>query len=221
MINAMDYKVKLLNKQWLTHDVTKLQFERPEGFEFQPGEAIEMKVNGKEPSPFTLTGLPSANYLEFMIKIYPDHHGTTEQISTLNIGDHVKITAPFVTYKDDGPGVFIAGGAGITPFIAILRSKVAQGAISNNRLFFANKKRKDIFMEEELNNILGDNYRNVLSKDEDDPEYYGRIDKAFLKSHISNFNQSFYLCGPEGFAEDIKQYLNELGATVEQVKLSE
>lgn len=218
----MSYTLKLANKYWLTHDVVQLRFNKPKDFNYDPGEAIEMTLNGEGPSPFTLTCLNTKDYLEFMIKIYPDHHGTTEQIAGLKVGDEVGVTQPFVTYKDSGAGVFIAGGAGITPFVAILRSKFEKKSITGCTLIFANKKRKDIFMEDELRNMLGASYINVLSQeDEVDPDYYGRIDKAYLKSHIKNFDQPFYLCGPEGFAEDIRQYLDELGADVEQVMLSE
>ncbi len=218
----MSYKVKLLNKHWLTHDVTQLRFEKPEGFEYEPGEAIEMTLNEEGPAPFTLTCLNTKDYLEFMIKTYPDHNGTTEQIAELKEGEEVEITEPFVTYSDKGAGVFIAGGAGITPFVAILRSKFEKKSIDDCTLIFANKKRKDIFLEEELRTMLGEGFINVLSREEKgDPDYYGRIDEAYLKSHIRNFNQPFYLCGPEGFSEGIKEQLEELGADVEQVMLSD
>ena len=79
-----------------------------------------------EQRPFTFTGLPDADRLEFVIKSYPSHDGVTEQIADLKPGDSVLIEDPWGAIEDKGPGTFIAGGAGITPFIAILRARHAR-----------------------------------------------------------------------------------------------
>ena len=60
-------------------------------------------------------------FLEFTIKIYFDHKGLTNQIGKLEVGDFITIREPFGTIKYKEKGVFIAGGAGITPFIAIFK----------------------------------------------------------------------------------------------------
>ena len=39
-----------------------------------------------------------------------------------------------------------------------------------------------------------------------------RIDKDFLINNIQNFNQNFYVCGPQKFVTDINRFLLELGA---------
>jgi len=65
--------------------------------------------------------------------------------------------------------------------------------------------------------MLTDNAVFILSK-EDKPGYFtGRIDEAFLKTHIPDFKKHFYLCGPDQMVADLVQHLHALGADTETV----
>lgn len=60
-------------------------------------------------------------------------------------------------------------------------------------LIYSYKTDHDIILKEELDNLLGDRVTYVII----DTKYTkGFIDKDFLKDHIDNFDQSFYVCGP-------------------------
>jgi predicted ferric reductase len=89
--------------------------------------------NLKTKRPFTFTSLNDNDYLEFIIKIYDSNDGVTE-LGKLKQGDELLIHDVWgaIEYKE---GVFIAGGAGVTPFIAILRQLQAENKIANNKLF--------------------------------------------------------------------------------------
>lgn len=71
--------------------------------------------------PFTFTSLNDNSFLEFTIKIYNDHEGVTKQLGLLKTGDKLLIDDVWGAIEYKGPGYFIAGAAGLTPFIAILR----------------------------------------------------------------------------------------------------
>jgi ferredoxin-NADP reductase len=123
------------------------------------------------------------------------------------------------TIQYQGPGVFIAGGAGITPFIAILRSLEKEGKLEGNTLIFSNKTSRDIILNEEFERMLGNQFINTLT-DEDHPDYDNRrIDKDFLKEKIRDFSRHFYVCGPPSFIEDITAALKELDAKTDSIVL--
>ncbi len=84
------------------------------------------------------------------------------------------------TYKDEG--VFIAGGAGVTPFISIFKQLEKLNQIGNNKLILANKSKADIILEAYFSKILGGNFINILS-DEIIPNY----------SHTVEFQGNFCL----------------------------
>lgn len=220
----MEHKLKIKQKYWLTHDVMQFTLEKPDGFTYNAGQAVEVTLDDPKFkdkwSPFTLTSLNKDDNLELTIKSYPKHKGMTLAVSKLEKGDHFIITDPWDSFKNKGPGVFVAGGTGVTPFIALLRQMKVDDKVDGSKLIFSNKTEGDIFLFHEFKRILGDNFINVLTEEKMEPFVFGRINKAFLKKHISDYNQPFYLCGPDNFADDIKGYLKELGAGDDLINVS-
>jgi hypothetical protein len=210
-----EHIVRIISIEQLTHDVKKFQVDKPQGYSFIPGQATNVSVNTPElrnkKRPFTFTGLNSDPHLEFIIKIYPSHKGVTSEMDKLSPGDEIIIRDVWgaITYK--GEGVFIAGGAGITPFISIFRDLRAKNEIAGNTLIFANKTKADIILDSEFKNLSGLEYINILSDEQADGYYHGLISEEFLKTRISNFNRRFYLCGPLPMMNALKNQLANLG----------
>lgn len=116
--------VKIISIEHLTHDVIKIVAEKPEHLLYQPGQAVDVSINkeGWEEKlrAFTFTSLPNEDHIEFTIKTYPSHHGVTEQLLVLSVGDELLIHDPFGDISYKGEGIFIAGGAGVTPLLPFL-----------------------------------------------------------------------------------------------------
>jgi ferredoxin-NADP reductase len=214
-----EYIVKVLESQYITHDVKRFKVEKPKGYTFIPGQATDVSINlpewKKELRPFTFTSLNEWEYLEFMIKIYTGHEGVTNMLGRVNAGDELILHDVFGAIQYKGPGVFIAGGAGITPFIAILRQLFWKDELSGNKLIFSNKTSSDVIMREELFKMLGENFINVYTRENAVGFLGRRIDRDFLIDTISNFSQPFYICGPDDFVTDVSKHLMELGALAE------
>ena len=208
--------VKILSTDFVTHNVKRIRLEKPEGYVFIPGQATDVAINQEEwkneKRPFTFTALNEKNYLEFTIKIYDDHNGVTHQLGKLKKEDTLIIHDVWGAIQYNGEGTFIAGGAGVTPFIAILRQLNVDGKVGNNKLLFSNKTAKDIILKDEFEQILGDNFINTLT-DEKTAQYDNRmIDKDYLKENISDFSKNFYICGPPPMIDAVKKDLVALGA---------
>lgn len=205
----------------VTHDVLRFTLEDSEEVEFTPGQASEVAIDKDgwrdEGRPFTFTSLPWEDHLEFTIKIYPEREGVTNELSTLEPGDHLILKSIFGAIHYEGTGTFLAGGAGVTPFISIIRKLEEEGKIDNNQLIFANDTAKDIINHEEFNNILGKNFSNILAE-EDHPDYaHGFIDKEYLENNIDSFDQYFYVCGPPPMMDETEDALKELGVEENQI----
>ena len=209
----------------ITHNVRQFTFEKPQAFSFEPGQAAEVGIDKDgwrdAGHPFTFTSLPAWDDLQFTIKIYPSHDGLTEQIGQLTEGDSFIVGDAWGTIEYKGKGTFIAGGAGVTPFIAILRMLADRGELSGHRLIFANKTEADIILREEFDAMEGLETIYVLSDENKDGFEHGRIDKDFLKKHISDFNQHFYVCGPDEMVESINEALKDLGAEADGLVFEE
>ena len=211
-----NYIVKIINVESVVARVFKIRTEKPKGYQYIPGQAtdVALQYDGwmNEKRPFTFTSLPADNYLEFTIKTYPDHEGVTKRIATVGVGDEFEIGDAWGAIEYKGEGVFIAGGAGLTPFLAILRDLQQKGSLGHNQLFFSNQYEDEIIAFDELKSILGGRFKNVITKQKDPELPTGRIDEEFLKNNITDFSQNFYVCGPPAFTSAIKKILTNLGA---------
>jgi len=185
----MKHIVKIKSTELITHDVLKIITEKPPHYNFTPGQATEVSINKPEwkekKNPFTFTCLPEDDFLEFNIKTYPEHKGVTNELLKLVKEDELILHDVFGAISYMGEGVFIAGGAGITPFISIFRYLKSKNVIGENKLIFANKTKKDIILEQEFKDLLGGNFINILSEEKADGYAYGQITEKFLKANMN------------------------------------
>jgi len=202
-----------------THNVKTFRVTKPDDFSFIPGQATDLSLNEdgwkENKHPFTFTCLPDDAYLEFTIKLYDNPEGLTHKLSGIEKGAEFEISEAWGAIEYKGEGVFIAGGAGVTPFISVFRNLQAQNKIGNNVLMFSNKTEEDIILKDEFEEMLGKNFINVITS-QPDTEYYNKhIDENFLKNEIKDFAQHFYVCGPDEFTKVILNALKNLGANAE------
>ena len=218
----MEAIVKILDIKQVTHDVKQFRVEKPKGYHFIPGQATDVSINKPEwkdkKNPFTFTGFNDDPFLQFTIKGYPDHHGVTGQLHQLKPGDEIIVRDVWGAIEYTGPGVFLAGGAGITPFLAILRQLHRDHKARGNTLYFSNKTVADIIEHQELLDILGVRANFVITNEKPAEGYFhGRIDKKFLQEQLTDFHLPFYVCGPDDMVKELTDTLTALGATPESL----
>lgn len=222
----MSHEVRVLCIEQLNDRVYRYVTEKPEGYEFKPGQATEVAIDKEgwrdEKRPFTFTSLPINPRLEFTIKSYPSHDGVTEQLEdNIQVGDKLIIEDPWGAIQYQGPGVFLAGGAGVTPFISILRQAEHDNVIDGNRLFFSNKKVENVFLQADLFRMLGRSVVFTLTDQEHRDYEHGRIDREWLESRVDSFDQPFYVCGPPKMVEELQATLEDLGVKKDQIVVEE
>lgn len=212
----MSHTLKVLDIAPVTHDVRRIRLQKPDGYKFEPGQATEVAVDKDgwrdEKRPFTFTCLLEDTYLEFTIKVYPDHNGVTDQIGKLREGDRLILEDPWGTIHYKGKGCFIAGGAGVTPFIAIIRSLKKREELAGNTLIFSNKTERDIILREEFEQAKGLECLFTVTDQPNSDLPNTFIDKEYLEKHVQDFSQNFYVCGPPPMMEQVMDALKELGA---------
>lgn len=217
----MPSRVEILKTEMVTHNVRHYRVEKPKNFHFGPGQATEVSLDkpgwADEKRPFTFTSLPGEPTLEFTIKSYRDHPGVTNALWGCEAGDHLLLRDVWGTIQYKGPGTFIAGGAGVTPFIAILRNLNAKGGLKGNRLIVSNQTEKDIILRDEFEAMDGLETLWTVTGDAKSKLLQERIDADFLREHVKDFTQNFYLCGPDAMVADLRSALEELGADVSAV----
>ncbi|HEY9168062.1 MAG TPA: flavodoxin reductase [Lutibacter sp.] len=217
----MEHIIKVKSVDKVTSDVLKIITEKPKNFIFEPGQATEVAINKigwqNEKRPFTFTSLPENDYLEFVIKTYPSHQGVTNELLQLKKDDELIIGESWGSINYKGEGIFIAGGAGVTPFISIFRNLQSKNEIGSNKLIFANKTQADIINEQEFKKILGKNFINILSGEKIDKYAHGYITEDFLRESITKSNNYFYVCGPQPMMDAVEKQLANLKVPSEAI----
>ena len=216
-----EHIVKILETEFVTHNVKRFELSKPTSYTFKPGQATDIVINlpewKEERRPFTFTSLNDWNHLEFTIKIYDDHHGVTNELGKLKAGDELILHDIWGAINYKGEGTFIAGGAGVTPFIAIFRQLQKDGKLNNNKLIFSNRTVKDIILKDEFEKMLGKNFINTITEEKTENYDNRRIDENYLKEKINDLSQYFYICGPDAMIESIQE--NLLGLGVDKSKI--
>ena len=222
----MTHIITLRKIEPVTHDTYRLTFDRPEGYSFNLGQACHLALDRdgwrEEDRPFTFTSQPEDDYLEFTIKSYPqddhDHDGMTAQVATLEPGETATIDEPSGVIEDRGPGVFIAGGAGVTPFIPILRRRARDGdRISACTLIFSNRAERDIILRDEWDAMEGLSKIYVVTDESGSALPAGPIDGGFLDEVLKGFRDVFYICGPKPMTQDIMEALKQRGVPDDKI----
>ncbi|WP_130286924.1 FAD-binding oxidoreductase [Aquimarina brevivitae] len=213
----MEHTINIQHIEHVNHNVLRIVTDKPKGYDFRPGQATELSIKKDgwkdKNRPFTFTSLPEDDRLEFTIKVYPARDGVTDRLEGLEVGDELIISDAWGAIEYKGPGTFIAGGAGITPFIAIFKDLVYKDEIQDNTLLFSNKKERDIIYKNNLEAWLGKDVHFVLSEESKEEYDSGHIDAEILKKYNLNTAKPVYLCGPPEMEDAIKADLIKLGVS--------
>ena len=158
----------------LTHDTSAFRFRLPEkaALDFLPGDHLMMhaNINGQDQvRPYTPSSTPAdTGFFEVIIKRYPEGL-MSNYIHSRKAGDEVLFAGP-VTGGHFEKGLadniaMIAGGAGITPMISIIRTVIRSDYDVGLRLIFANKTERDIILRREFADFAGrhDNFECVFT----------------------------------------------------------
>jgi len=85
--------VKVLETNYVTHDVRRMVVEKPAGYKYISGQATDVSLNlpgwTEKLSSFTFTSLNDWEFLEFMTKIYPERHGVTDHLTKIKAGSEI------------------------------------------------------------------------------------------------------------------------------------
>jgi ferredoxin-NADP reductase len=222
----MEYNpVRIKSVDHITHDVIKIVTGKPSGYKYEPGQATDITIDKdgweEERRPFTFTSLPVNSFLEFTIKVYPSRNGVTKELLSLRRNNVLILHEVFGAITYQGEGTFIAGGAGITPFISIFRHLHTTGKMGQNKLIFANKTKADIILEPEFKMMLGDAFINILSEERVTGYPHGIIDTAFLKANMLDPGKQFYVCGPPPMMDAVQSQLSVLKVDKSRITLEE
>jgi propane monooxygenase reductase component len=190
----------------LTHDIHRLVLSG-EKLEYKPGQYVDIKIpDSDEVRSFSMANLPG-HQLELMIKVYPDgKFSSLLADGEIREGQELEVTGPYGVFtlrkNSDRPLLFIGGGAGMAPILALLRSLAEQGSTRPAVYYYGARGPQDLFHQDELAELEQrlPNFRFVPALSECDEEEWsgeqGLITDVVERCEEELGEVDAYLCGP-------------------------
>jgi propane monooxygenase reductase component len=194
----------------LTHDIHRLVLAGS-AFTYKPGQYVDITIPGTdEVRSFSMANIPShaPGDLEFMIKVYPDgKFSSLLSDGGLQRGQGLEVTGPYGLFtlreNSDRPLLFIGGGAGMAPILALIRSLAEQRSDRPAVYYYGARGPRDLFHLDELAALSErlPNFRFVpaLSECGEDEIWNGErglITDVVVRSEPELSEVDAYLCGP-------------------------
>jgi ferredoxin-NADP reductase len=113
--------------------------------------------------------------------------------------------------------MLVAGGSGIVPLMAMIRTRAAAGDDTEMRLLYSSRSEDDVIYRDELERLSGNGLTVVHALTDSQPpgwtSYARRVDAEMLAEVAPSPDQRprFYVCGPTPFVEAVAEALVRLG----------
>lgn len=197
--------------------------ESHHGFRFRPGQFAWITFNDSpmilRQHPFTIaSSADKPQELRFTIKHLGDF---TNTIADIRPGSTAFLEGPAGNFipPPHTPGiVFIAGGIGITPAMALVRTALDRDDQRPIHLFYATETLEKAAFRDELAQAANAIDLTITHVPEKPPEDWsgpsGFIDADILREHLPNeaFEQyTFMICGPAPLMDAVENALLDLG----------
>lgn len=217
----------------VTHDMRHvvLRLVEPREIKFFPGQYVDFRVPGHEATrSFSMANTSSRDtgQLEFVIKIYPDGLFSHFLDTQLAVGDRLDLTGPFGVFTlregHDADLIFLGGGAGMAPILALLRSMAERGIKRRATYYYGARRRRDLCFEKELRaleeSMPGFRYVPALSEPSEEDGWDGEVGLItdVVQRHESNLaGADAYVCGPPPMVEAAMPMLTTLGVAEKRI----
>jgi NAD(P)H-flavin reductase/ferredoxin len=213
----------------LTHDITRVdvQLERP--LDYRAGQFGHITIDAlpDHARSYSFATPPSADgRLSFFIRKVPGGRFSTLVNDTDVVGQQVEVQGPagaFFLRPGTGPLLFVAGGSGLAPILAILEDALAQGVQRDATVLFGARTRRDLYALDDLQRIAAAwpaafEVVPVLSEAADDTDWQGA--RGLVTTHMASrltADTHAYLCGPPAMVDAALLPLQDAGVPSEHI----
>ena len=231
--------VRLKGREQVAEGTTAFHFEKPAGFSFKPGQAIDIVLDTASSDAshgrhtFSIVSAPFQD--ELVVATRMRDSAFKRALSSLPVGSRAKLEGPFgsLTLHNNRsrPAVFIAGGIGITPFISILRQAAHDHLPQQLLLIYSNRRPEDAAFLAELQELERQNNKfrltaTMTQMHKSNRHWHGEtrlVDADLVRAVRQGLAAQpiYYVAGPPGMIEAVRQTLNRAGIDDDDIRSEE
>lgn len=195
-----------------------LRLTAPDGYSAVRSYSIASAPNSEGRVQITVDRLPNGEVSPYL----------TQEVM---LGDRLELRGPIGGWfvwrsQQTEPVQLIAGGSGIVPLMAMIRSRASMGSTAPFRLLYSVREPGAVFYRDELRALsAGDRsvmvtYAYTRTVPKDWPRPPGRIDAALIAETTwpATLAPTFYVCGPTPFVETVANLVTASGNDRDKIR---
>jgi len=209
-----------------THNVKTLALDVPGWAGHRAGQHVDVRLTAEDgyqaERSYSIASAPSGTHLELTVECLDDGEVSPYLTDELHTGDKLELRGPVGGYfvwepSERGPLMLVAGGSGIVPLMAMIRTRAAAGDDTQTRLLYSSRSLDDVIYRDELERLSGNGLTVVHALTDSQPpgwtSYARRVDAEMLAEVAPSPAERprFYACGPTPFVEAVAEALVGLG----------
>ena len=200
------------------------------------GQHVDIRLTARDGysavRSYSIASAPSSDHrIEITVERLQNGEVSPYLTQEVAIGDELELRGPigqwFVWRTDQTePILLIAGGSGIVPLMAMIRSRLASDSNARFRLLYSVREPAAVFYKDELQSIsdrsdsVAVTYAFTRITPKDWPRGPSRIDEALVSANVwpSEVSATTYVCGPTSFVERANELLISAGMRQERIR---
>ena len=213
-----------------------ITFEVPDWPGHLAGQHVDVRLTAADGysavRSYSIASAPSSEKrVEITVERLPNGEVSPYLTQQVAVGDRLELRGPIGGWfvwrtQQTEPIQLIAGGSGIVPLMAMIRSHASAKSAAPFRLLYSVREPEAVFYHDELGKRSGNDrslaltyaYTRVTPKDWPKPP--GRIDASLVAEAAwpSKLTPTCYVCGPTPFVEIAAGFLSACGNGPDKIK---
>jgi ferredoxin-NADP reductase len=202
-----------------THRVRTFTLKLPDWRPHRAGQHYDLRLTAEDgyqaQRSYSIASEPSrTGEVDLTIECIDDGEVSPYMHDVVVPGDRVEVRGPIGGYfvwepERGGPLLLIAGGSGVVPLMAMIRTRVAAGDRVPTRLLYSAREPDDVIYADELGNLAADSdglgvaYTYTRAHPPGWAGYTRRIDAEMIREVAAPLGRAplVYICGPTALVE--------------------
>jgi len=180
---------------------------------------------------YSIASAPAPGRIEITVQRVADGEVSSYLVDVARPGDQIELRGPIGGYfawspEDADPVLLVAGGSGVVPLMAMIRTRAAVGSRTPFRLIYSVRTPDDTIYADELRQRVRDDrgldvaFAYTRRAPDGWPGNPGRVDAGRLvrDGWPASLDPQVFVCGPTGFVEAVADLLVGAGHAPERIR---
>jgi ferredoxin-NADP reductase len=213
--------------------VKTIAFDVPGWPGHRAGQHVDVRLTAEDgyqaERSYSIASAPDGARVELTVERLDDGEVSPYLTEELRQGDRIELRGPVGGWfvwepAQGGPVLLVAGGSGVVPLMAMIRTRAAAQDDVDMRLLFSSRGWDDVIYRDELERLSGDELTVAHTLTRSQPPgwagYARRVDPEMLIEVGPGPAERplVYVCGPTPFVEAVAGALVQLGHDPLQIK---